>query len=623
MMKKWLLLSICLLTAFLCAAQTQKGYVKTKGRMTNGKLVPGHGLNGALVSVRGRAAVLVDNDEGMFSFPVSDRQFQIDSVRKKGYTLVDIEACRRSYVYSGNPVYFIMETPDRQLQDKLSAERKIRRTLQKQLQDKEDEIEALKTEQRISEAEYRQALQQLYQEQESNEKLIKDMARRYSELDYDMLDGFYRELSYCIENGELVKADSLLKTKGDVAAQVEEQLQKGRILKEQEEQLSQARSVFDADNGELARRCFSYYEYCATLHRNAEAAEYLELRASLDLSNEEWQNDAGRFLRDYMADYDKALEYFRRTSGAGAQYNIGITYWMKSDYDKASRYQKEALEARKETLGMNDPETARSFNDLGILYYEKADYESALDCFGTALKIRCSLLGDKHPDVAESYLNVGHVYAAQGDLDTALDYYGRSAAIRESALGASHPDLAFSYSSIGSVYFERGELDKALDYCRKALDIFRTVYGDHHPDVAEIYGNLGSVYRERGELDKAQENAETALSIQEVVLGSDSPAAAVSYSNLGNIYCDKGDYAKALEYHDSALAIRKSIFGEMHPDVAESYGNIGNVYLEQGDFRKAWDFYKTAVRIEEKTLGPKHPYTLGDKEILKTIKARL
>ncbi|MBO4565836.1 MAG: tetratricopeptide repeat protein, partial [Bacteroidales bacterium] len=472
-MKKQLLLTLCLLAAAVCAAQTQTGYVKTKGRMVNGTLVPGQGLNGALVSVRGRATVLVNSDDGNFSFPVQDRQFQVDSVKKKGYILVDMDACQRTYTYSGNPVYFVMETPEKQLQDKLTAERRIRRNLQKQLQDKEDEIEALKAEQKITEEEYRHSLQQIYQDQESNEQLIKDMARRYSELDYDQLDNFYREVSYCIENGELVKADSLLRTKGDVAAQVEEQLQKDKAIKEQQDLLNQARAVHAADNEELARRCLSFFENYAARHRNTDAAYYLELRASLDVSNGEWQIDAGKFLMDYMADFDKALEYFQRASGTKALYNMGIAYWMMADYDNALKYQGEALELRKATLGMNHLETAQSYNDIGILYYEMADYESASQHFETALAIRRTLYGEEHPDLAESLLNIGQVYFQQGYLDKALEYYEKSLAIRDKALGETHPDVAYCYSSIGNVYFSMGDSDKSLEYCYKALDIFK------------------------------------------------------------------------------------------------------------------------------------------------------
>ena len=246
-MKKYFILSGIMMLGVMLSAQNQQGYVKTKGRMVNGKLVPGQGLKGATVSVKGRTAVLVNANDGAFSFPVPDKQFRLDSVRKKGYQLVDVEACPRTYNHSSNPIYLVMETPEQQLQDQLAAERKIRRNLQKQLQDKEDEIEDLKAQQKISDEEYRAAMQKLYQDQENNEQLIKDMAKRYSELDYDQLDEFYRQVSYCIEHGELVKADSLLRTKGDVTQQVEAQLRKGQAIKELEAQLGQAKVVHSAD----------------------------------------------------------------------------------------------------------------------------------------------------------------------------------------------------------------------------------------------------------------------------------------------------------------------------------------------------------------------------------------
>ena len=355
-MKRILSLSICLLIAVMAFSQTQPGFVKTKGRMVNGKLVPGQGIKGATVSVQGRTPVLVNADDGSFSFPTPNPQFRLDSVKKKDYQLVDMEACPKTYERSSNPIYIIMETPEQQLQDKLNAERKIRRNLQKQLQAKEDEIEALKEENSISMEEYQKMLQQLYAEQESNEHLISDMAKRYSELDYDQLDDFYRQVSYCIENGELVKADSLLSTRGDVSKQVEEQRLKGQALQEQEQLLNQAKAVHAADNEELAKRCYSYYETFAAQHLNDTAAYYLDLRASLDTTNVGWLTDAGLYFMNYVADYDKALKLFN-------------TALRQSSLQKG-----------------NDPNAMVDvYSNIGLVHFHTADYQLALDNLQLAL----------------------------------------------------------------------------------------------------------------------------------------------------------------------------------------------------------------------------------------------
>lgn len=139
-MKRTYLLSLCLLVLTMASAQTQQGVVKTKGRMVNGQLQPGTKLSGAVIAVRGRSAVLSQNN-GKFSFATNGQSFMLDSVRKKGYQLVDAEAAPRSYAVTKSPLYVLMETPEQQMQDKLTAERKIRLTLQRQLQEKEDNIE--------------------------------------------------------------------------------------------------------------------------------------------------------------------------------------------------------------------------------------------------------------------------------------------------------------------------------------------------------------------------------------------------------------------------------------------------------------------------------------------------
>ena len=57
-MKRFLIIGVLLVSVLFAGAQTQQGYVKTKGRMdSQGKLIPGHGLKGATVSVQGRSSI--------------------------------------------------------------------------------------------------------------------------------------------------------------------------------------------------------------------------------------------------------------------------------------------------------------------------------------------------------------------------------------------------------------------------------------------------------------------------------------------------------------------------------------------------------------------------------------
>ena len=72
-MKKLILLSATLLLSVVAFSQTQQGYVKTKGRMVNGKLVPGQGLKGATISIKGRTLLSNSRDTIPIGFCEKER----------------------------------------------------------------------------------------------------------------------------------------------------------------------------------------------------------------------------------------------------------------------------------------------------------------------------------------------------------------------------------------------------------------------------------------------------------------------------------------------------------------------------------------------------------------------
>lgn len=618
-MKKLLLLCAVLTLSHLTTAQVQRGYVKTKGRMVNGKLVPGQGIKGATAYIKGRTALLVNANDGAFSFPISEAQFRLDSVKKKGYQLVDLDACPKTYKYSANPLYIIMETPEQQLQDKLNAERKIRRNLQKQLQAKEDEIEALKEDSKISLEEYQRLMQKLYDDQESNEQLISDMAKRYSELDYDQLDEFYRQVSYHIENGELVKADSLLRSRGDIKAQVSTIMQRGQALQEEKEKIQQAEAVQQADVEEAAKRCYGFYETFFVQHLNDSAAYYLELRANLDTTNMKWQSEAGTFFDDYLADYDKAMLYYQRTLAHAQSHpddnveyivsslnNIGYILSNLSDRTHSIQYYNQALEIAMSNFGETHKQTADVYNNIGFHYVETGEYAKGLEYIKKASKIYEAVLDPDDPTIASSYNNVGHAYSEIGDLDSALIYYNKSVSMRERILGPEHQQVALSYNNLGFCYTHRRDFPTAMQYFKKALEIDLKILGPKHPQNAYIYNNIGFIYAASGDYEKGLENYNKALEIRKNLFGDEHDDTAVSYDNIGNIYAKMGEYELALENNNKALAIKKKILGPDHADVGISTYNIGYIYAKQEDYATALKYYNEAYEILKNSLGEDH-----------------
>ena len=449
-MKRILSLVLVLVSVFCYADSVQQGCVKTRGRMVNGKHVPGQGLPGSIVSIKDRTAIGVKNNNGTFSFPVTDNQFHVDSVKKKDYVLLDADAASKTYTHTADTLFFVMETPEQILQDKLSTERRLRRSLQTKLQARENELDSLITIQKISQEEYQQSLQKLYAEQSENDKLITDMAERYSTLDYDQMDEFYRQVSYYIEQCEFVKADSLLKTRGNLQAQIESALQTGQLIDQKKAELSKAESVHQHDIDELAKRCYSYFENFKMQHQNDSAAYYLKQRVQLDTTNVQWLDEYSLFLTNYLAEYRNAIECCDR-----------------------------ALQLSIKRYGVKHDSTATLYNNMGYIYSFVGDNSKTLDYYEKSLQIREELHGLEHIDVAMSYNNVGQTYLSLENYTEALKYIQIAIAIQEKILDQSHVDLMISYNNLGVLYSEIGEFSNAIEIYSKALAIAKDKYATY------------------------------------------------------------------------------------------------------------------------------------------------
>ena len=114
----FIIISLLLVTITL-DAQTQHGYVKTKGRLaSNGTVIAGTRISGATIQVKGRTTVLSQSN-GTFSFPVPAQDFYLQNVQKQGFVIMDPEMLTREYTYSKSPLVLVLETKEQQADDKL------------------------------------------------------------------------------------------------------------------------------------------------------------------------------------------------------------------------------------------------------------------------------------------------------------------------------------------------------------------------------------------------------------------------------------------------------------------------------------------------------------------------
>lgn len=535
-MKKLMLLMVCFAVALTAGAQKQEGYVRTLEKANR----PSQGIEGVTVNILEYPNALVTKKGGKFSFAIPGKKqgdsFKVSRIQKKGYTLVDKHITGRKYSYSASVPIEIVMVSDKQLAaDTKLIEDKAYAKAKKNYDARIAELERQLAEKTISEHTYYAERERLTNDYDSYIQLIGEMAERYAMTDYKGLSDLNREIMECIENAELERADSLINSKGDFDKR-EQELQAQMEFNEATAELL-AKSQQDAEFklNDLAQDYYNKYTILAANYQNDSAAYFLIKRADLDPTNEKWQQDAGYFFQNFLADYELAMKYYQTgLNQAIAQY------------------------------GEQSEKTADYYDDIGSIYDFQQDFNQALTYYQKALAIRESVLGTEHPDVAESLDDIGSIYYSQGNHTQAFEHFQKALDIRERALGLEDPDVAESYNHIGNYYSDRDSFALALEYHQKALAIRERSLGTEDPEVAESYNSIGGVYYAQGDYTKALEYTQKALAIREKVFGLNHPSVAASYENIGRLYFMMEDRTKCVEYLTKAHNIYLKLFGPEH-----------------------------------------------------------
>ena len=370
-MKRLLTSFIIIFTTIVSQAQVQPGYVKCIGRPD----APGKPLEGVLLRAKGAHNHIISAADGTFSLPLPDikpgEAYSLQQIRKNGYELCEQSTIGRSYAFSDSVPLAITMLSTAQLQaDKQRIEENAYRAAEKNYKKQATALERSRDANLITIEEYRAQMQALVDGFEKYQNLIDALSDHYARADYDNLDATEREINLCIEQGELDRADSLLHTIFDPAEFIARNQSK---LEQLNTTIDQAQTMLTQANADLAavlRRQekdaeYLYHLYTISLARfdNEKASFYIETRAELDTTNYKWQLDAAAFISEYIADYDKAMEY----------YNRALVHAIKQH-------------------GEENEWVALCYNNMANVYISLNNYSKALDLLNKSIAINIAII---------------------------------------------------------------------------------------------------------------------------------------------------------------------------------------------------------------------------------------
>lgn len=139
----------------------------------------------------------------------------------------------------------------------------------------------------------------------------------------------------------------------------------------------------------------------------------------------------------------------------------GAAYFIEGKYSQALAPWSEALRLRKQVLGMRDPQTAASLNNMASLLYQTAHYAEAADTYREALPVFHAVYGNEHPKVASLLNNLGRSALIAGRLDEGEQQSRASLEMAEKLEGPEHSDLIAPLNSLAMIDAYRGRQSTA------------------------------------------------------------------------------------------------------------------------------------------------------------------
>ena len=558
-MKKVLFLLILILILILCGhtclAQSMQGYVKTKGRMVNGKVVHGVGLSGVTIRIKGINVVMSGKD-GKFFILLPENHTEdsiyIELISKPGYELVDRDILNRPIIYNPNtPLTIVMEEESILAEERLAIEKKLRRTLLLQLEKSEKEIQELD----VNIEEKNRKFQELYNRQSSQERLIYNMVNQYGKYDYDAMSMFDLKVTECIINGELERADSLLNTKGDISERVNK-------LNEKRDKISQSDSILQSERTRLFIVADSLFKKGIELVNEGKVPE-----------GREYTNQAMDIMKGLLGEVSE--EYITWLN------NYALTFGIERDYAKAVELQEQAM-----TLCGKLPTPHKNIGmyttNMGRFYYLAGDKVKAAKTWEQALP-----LVDRYGEIYEFLLNsLGSVYDDLGD---------QQGSSRIMALIAEHNQHELSKPcdepkcmlERAQYYGTTGNLEKAKDCYLKALDM--PMDNETKAQIHEAYASYLGIVRD---FAAGADYYLSAANIRKGASGDTDAYASLMYKSGMYAFLGK-KYEQSVSAYQIAIDYYKKHNSEVaKKNIAQCMKGMGNAYGGLKDFAKARDCYR-------------------------------
>lgn len=257
---------------------------------------------------------------------------------------------------------------------------------------------------------------------------------------------------------------------------------------------------------------------------------------------------------------------------------------FRSEPDTAIIYAEQGIQLAKQLQFQKG--IGYALKNIGLAYYIKSDFAEVLNYWHQSLDIFKSI--DDQQGISNLNNNIGAVHFNYGDDPKALEFYLESLKAAEQ-LG-DQLRMATALTNIGAIYFKKPAThDKAFDYYLRAMAISEATGNQSAIGTSAV--NLGELYTEKKEYLSALANFEKALNAMEETGGN----ASYVLMNMGKVYALQDSLDQAVYFHKAAIQNAEKKNAKFQ--LAQSLIGLANTFQKKGYNQQALDHYLQAEAI--------------------------
>jgi len=312
-----------------------------------------------------------------------------------------------------------------------------------------------------------------------------------------------------------------------------------------------------------------------------------------------------------ILEFNKAIELQRQLDNwdqvGRISYNMGLSYFNKSNYEEALKSQELAYSSFEKT--QDSVLMAIALNSIGTNQMYLTRYPEAIETFMRASTIYEMTGNSKSSRHAEVFSNVGLLYSRIENYETALDYYNKSLEIaiaNNNTYGKGN-----TLSNIGNVYDSMNQPNIAINYYDQSLDIMQNLNNSY--GIASALTNTGIAHITLKDYDTALDYLNRSIVLWKDLKNQNS--LAIVYENIGTIYLRqfnegnpsktklflaKQNLNKSLGYAENINNLERlaSVLDQL-ADVNYKLSNYRNAYLDKNKAIKLRDSFISVEKKEE------------------------